>query len=180
MSYDFDALSSINVINKSPNDTEYSNANKDVLSAKQVGVQQKKFDEIMKESLGTYEEKLKNTFKALEENLQKNIDRLDVTYEENFKLEKNLIDNIVKDTYCENNNLTASKKTIIIVPYRDRADNLKLFLSPLHKHLMDQVIIKNVIKFITIKKLNRITIVLFSNFDKLRNILGIELCNLCN
>lgn len=144
MSYDFGALPSINVITKSPNGTEYSNENNGVLIAKQVEFQQKKFDEVMKESLETYEEKLKNTFHALEENLQKNIDKFDVSYEENFRLEKNLIDAIVKDTYCENNNLTASKKTIIIVPYRDRADNLKLFLSPLHKHLMDQVMTRNV------------------------------------
>ena len=144
MSYDFGALQSISVINNSPNDTEYNNLNKGVLIAKKIGVQQKKFDEIMKESLEKYNEKLKNAFKALEENLQKKIDKFDKTYEEKFRLEKKLIDDIVKDTYCENNNLTAPKKSIIIVPYRDRADNLKLFLSPLHKHLMDQVMIRNV------------------------------------
>ena len=142
--YDFSAFPSIDVKNNSPNSTKHNNANDGVFITEQVGVQQKKFDEIIKESLETYNEKLTNTFKVLDENLQKNIDKLDVTYEEKFRLEKNVIDNIVKDTYCKNDNLTSPKKTIIIVPYRDRADNLKLFLSPLHKHLTDQVMIRNV------------------------------------
>ena len=144
MSYAFGAHPSTNVIDNAPNCTEYSNEIEGVLIPKQVAVEQKKFDEIMKQRLETYNEKLKKNFKVLEENLKKNIEKFDVTYEEKFRLEKNLIDDIVKDTYCENNNLTATKKVIIIVPYRDRADNLKLFLSPLHKHLMDQVKIRNV------------------------------------
>ena len=43
---------------------------------------------------------------------------------------------------CENNHTKLPEKTIIIVPYRSRLNNLKLFLSPLHKHLMNQVRIK--------------------------------------
>ena len=31
------------------------------------------------------------------------------------------------------------QKTIVIVPLRNRTDNLKLFISPLHQHLMNQV-----------------------------------------
>jgi len=41
---------------------------------------------------------------------------------------------------CENNQTKLPEKTIVIVPYRSRLNNLKLFLSPspLHKHLMNQ------------------------------------------
>ena len=40
---------------------------------------------------------------------------------------------------CENNHTRLPEKTIIIVPYRSRLNHLKLFLSPLHKHLINQV-----------------------------------------
>ena len=141
---EFDALPSINATNNSPYETDYRSANEGVHFANQVGVEQKRFEEIMNESLEAFEEKLKKTLTGLEENLKKNLDKIDVRYEEKFKLEKNFIDDIVEDTYCENNNLNTTKKTIIIVPYRDRADNLKLFISPIHKHLMDQVMIRDV------------------------------------
>ena len=42
-------------------------------------------------------------------------------------------------TRCENKHTRLPEKTIIIIPYRSRLNNLKLFLSPLHKHLMNQV-----------------------------------------
>ena len=141
---EFAALPSINATNNLPNDTVYRSNNEDVYIANEVGLGQKKFKETMKESLEAFEEKLNKTFKALEENFEKIFDKIDVRYEEKFKLKKNLIDDIIGDTYCENNNLNIPKKTIIIVPYRDRADNLKLFISPIHKHLMDQVMIRNV------------------------------------
>ena len=38
------------------------------------------------------------------------------------------------------------QKTIVLVPYRNRTQNLKLFISPLHQHLMNQV--SSVIKFL--------------------------------
>ena len=31
------------------------------------------------------------------------------------------------------------QKTIVIIPYRNRTQNLKLFISPLHQHIMNQV-----------------------------------------
>ena len=43
---------------------------------------------------------------------------------------------IMESKYCNNNYSKSHEKTIVLVPYRDRAQNLKLFLSPLHKHLM--------------------------------------------
>ena len=140
----FDVLPSSNATNNLPNDTEYKSAYEDVHIANQVGLGQKKFEELMKETLETFEEKLEKTFKALEENLKNNLDKIDVRNEEKFKLQKNLIDDIVEDTYCENNNLNTHKKTIVIVPYRDRADNFKLFISPIHKHLMGQVMIRGI------------------------------------
>ena len=30
-------------------------------------------------------------------------------------------------------------KTVVLVPYRNRTENLKLFLSPIHEHLINQV-----------------------------------------
>ena len=47
--------------------------------------------------------------------------------------------NVMESKYCNGNYSKSLEKTIVIVPYRDRAQNLKLFLSPLHKHLMNQV-----------------------------------------
>ena len=47
--------------------------------------------------------------------------------------------NIMESKNCNSNYSKSLEKTIVIVPYRDRAQNLKLFLSPLHKHLMNQV-----------------------------------------
>ena len=152
MTNQFGALPSINATNILPNGTEYRIANEGVHIANQVGLGQKNFEQIMKESLETFEEKLNKNFKALEENLKKNLDKIDIRYEEKFKLEKNLIDDIVEDTYCENNNLNTPKKTFIIVPYRDRAENLKLFISPIHKHLMDQVMIRDVNHIHNMKK----------------------------
>lgn len=53
-----------------------------------------------------------------------------------------LSDDIAKVPTCQKNNISdLMEKTIIIVPYRNRAHNLKLFVSPLHKHLMNQVCI---------------------------------------
>ena len=40
---------------------------------------------------------------------------------------------------CENNQTKLPEKTIIIVPYRSRSKNLKLFLPYLHQHLINQV-----------------------------------------
>ena len=45
----------------------------------------------------------------------------------------------MESKYCNSNYSKSLEKTIVLVPYRDRAQNLKLFLSPLHKHLMNQV-----------------------------------------
>ena len=47
-------------------------------------------------------------------------------------------------TCQKNNHSDLIEKTIVIVPYRNRSHNLKLFLSPLHKHLMNQVWIWNI------------------------------------
>ena len=30
-------------------------------------------------------------------------------------------------------------KTVVLIPYRNRTENLKLFLSPIHEHLINQV-----------------------------------------
>ena len=47
---------------------------------------------------------------------------------------------IMNGTNCrKNNNSNSIEKTIILVPYRKRAQNLKMFLSPLHKHVLNQV-----------------------------------------
>ena len=40
---------------------------------------------------------------------------------------------------CENNHTRLFENTIIIVPYRSRSRNLKLFLPYLHQHLINQV-----------------------------------------
>ena len=40
---------------------------------------------------------------------------------------------------CENYPTRLPEKTIIIVPYRSRSKNLKLFLPYLHQHLINQV-----------------------------------------
>ena len=40
---------------------------------------------------------------------------------------------------CENNHTRLPENTIIIVPYRSRSRNLKLFLPYLHQHLINQV-----------------------------------------
>ena len=53
--------------------------------------------------------------------------------------DKKNLDEIISAIDCENSNSGSREKTIVLVPYRDRAYNLKLFISPLHKHLMDQV-----------------------------------------
>ena len=53
--------------------------------------------------------------------------------------DKKNINEIICAVECENSNSSSPEKTIVLVPYRDRAYNLKLFISPLHKHLMDQV-----------------------------------------
>ena len=39
---------------------------------------------------------------------------------------------------CVEENLK-HQKTIVLIPYRNRTENLKLFISPLHQHLMNQV-----------------------------------------
>ena len=38
-----------------------------------------------------------------------------------------------------NNASRYNEKTIVLVPYRNRTDHIKLFISPIHKHLMNQV-----------------------------------------
>ena len=38
------------------------------------------------------------------------------------------------------------QKTIVLVPYRNRTENLKLFISPLHQHMINQV--SSVFKFL--------------------------------
>ena len=53
--------------------------------------------------------------------------------------EKEYLDDIISAINCENSHSGSSEKTIVLVPYRDRPYNLKLFISPLHQHLMDQV-----------------------------------------
>ena len=53
--------------------------------------------------------------------------------------DKKNLDEIISAIDCENSNSGSREKTIVLVPYRDRAYNLKLFISPVHKHLMDQV-----------------------------------------
>ena len=34
----------------------------------------------------------------------------------------------------------AREKTIVLIPYRNRKDNLKLFISPIHEQIINQVI----------------------------------------
>ena len=144
MTNEFASLPSFNATYNFPNGTEHRSVKEDAHIANQVGLGKNTFEEIMKKTLESFEEKLKKTFKALEEDLVKNLDKTDVRYEERFNLQQNLIDGIIEDTYCDNDNLNTPKKTIIIVPYRDRADNLKLFISPIHKHLLDQVMLRDV------------------------------------
>ena len=56
-----------------------------------------------------------------------------------FAQDETYLRNVMESKYCNSNYSKSLEKTIVIVPYRDRAQNLKLFLSPLHKHLMNQV-----------------------------------------
>ena len=56
-----------------------------------------------------------------------------------FAQDQMYLKNIMESKHCNSNYSKSLEKTIVIVPYRNRAKNLKLFLSPLHKHLMDQV-----------------------------------------
>ena len=57
-----------------------------------------------------------------------------------FAQDETYLRNMMKSKYCNRDYSKSLEKTIVIVPYRDRAQNFKLFLSPLHKHLMNQVI----------------------------------------
>ena len=41
---------------------------------------------------------------------------------------------------CSQRKYKSKRKTIVLVPYRNRLKHLKLFLSPLHQQLMNQVI----------------------------------------
>ena len=41
---------------------------------------------------------------------------------------------------CQQKSIKSKRKTIVLVPYRDRLTHLKFFISPLHEHLMNQVI----------------------------------------
>ena len=41
------------------------------------------------------------------------------------------------DIHTKTNN--KGVKTVVLVPYRNRTENLKLFLSPIHEHLINQV-----------------------------------------
>ena len=41
---------------------------------------------------------------------------------------------------CQQKSIKPKRKTIVLVPYRDRLTHLKFFISPLHEHLMNQVI----------------------------------------
>ena len=41
---------------------------------------------------------------------------------------------------CQQKSIKSKRKTIVLVPYRDRLTHLKFFITPLHEHLMNQVI----------------------------------------
>ena len=43
------------------------------------------------------------------------------------------------NTKCMQKGNKVKRKSIVLVPYRNRLANLKLFLSPLHQQLMSQV-----------------------------------------
>ena len=49
-------------------------------------------------------------------------------------------DDIWNYTKCQQKGIKSIRKTIVLVPYRDRLTHLKFFISPLHEHLMNQVI----------------------------------------
>ena len=49
-------------------------------------------------------------------------------------------DDIWNHTKCPQKGIKSKRKTIVLVPYRDRLTHLKFFISPLHEHLMNQVI----------------------------------------
>ena len=58
-------------------------------------------------------------------------------------------DDIWNYTKCQQKGIKSKRKTIVLVPYRDRLTHLKFFISPLHEHLMNQVIhtfLSNVVK----------------------------------
>ena len=58
-------------------------------------------------------------------------------------------DNIWNYTKCQQKGIKSQRKTIVLVPYRDRLTHLKFFISPLHEHLMNQVMytfLSNVVK----------------------------------
>ena len=50
-------------------------------------------------------------------------------------------------TKCAQMGYKSKRKTIVIIPYRNRLTNLKLFLSPLHQQLMSQVILFFLVKY---------------------------------
>ena len=48
-------------------------------------------------------------------------------------------DDVWNYTKCHQKGIKSKRKTIVLVPYRDRLTHLKFFISPLHEHLMKQV-----------------------------------------
>ena len=52
------------------------------------------------------------------------------------------------DIHTKTNN--KGVKTVVLVPYRNRTENLKLFLSPIHEHLINQVrrVISTILSYI--------------------------------
>ena len=50
-------------------------------------------------------------------------------------------------------------KTVVLVPYRNRTENLKLFLSPIHEHLINQVrrVISTILSYIYICILHKVS-----------------------
>ena len=45
----------------------------------------------------------------------------------------------IRASMCQQRKKIYSEKTILLIPYRNRTENLKLFFSPIHKHLINQV-----------------------------------------
>ena len=59
---------------------------------------------------------------------------------ERVLLDLNISTNVVLPSkMCLRENYWSKQKTIVIVPYRNRAENFKFFIPALHQHLMNQV-----------------------------------------
>ena len=49
-------------------------------------------------------------------------------------------DDISNYTSCQRKGFKSKRKTIVLVPYRNRLTHLKFFISPLHQQLINQVV----------------------------------------